>query len=75
MENKIQVGDKVQLTMISREGVALQRYIPKLEEVYTIAELTEKYIKLNHTKYGDYTYYKGQIRLRKADNSTSGRVA
>ena len=73
--SSIAIGDTVQLTIISREAVARQRYIPKLEEVYTITELTEKYIKLNHTKYGDYTYYKGQIRLRKADNSTTGRVA
>lgn len=65
MENKIQVGDRVQITMISREGVARQRYIPKLEEIYTIQEIRETSILLLHEKYGPFIYLRGQLRLKK----------
>lgn len=66
MENKkiIEVGDMVQITMITREGVARQRFIPKLETVYKVTARTENSIQLYHEKYGTYTYYKGSLKLK-----------
>lgn len=58
------VGSKVQITMISREWVARQKFIPKLEEIYTIQEIRENSIILNHEKYGTYIYLRGQLRLK-----------
>lgn len=56
--------------MISREGVARQKFIPKLEEVYTIEEIRESSIVLHHEKYGSYTYLRGQLRLKLHEDTT-----
>lgn len=63
-KRRLKVGDAVQITMISREWVARQRFIPKLEEIYTIQEIRENSIHLLHEKYGPYVYYKGQLKLK-----------
>ena len=66
MENKkfIEVWDLVQITMISKEWVDRQKFIPKLDTVYKVTGRTENSIQLYNEKYGTYTYYKGSLKLK-----------
>lgn len=54
----------VKITMISKEGVARQKFIPSLQDtVYKVVSIQERAIQLQCDK-GTFTYLKWSLRLQ-----------
>lgn len=57
----------VKITMITKEGVARQKFIPSLQDtIYKVVSLQERAIQLQ-CENGTYTYLKWSLRLKLHD--------